>query len=382
MAKPEMLFPKPLGSSRRDLKERRLWMILIGHTFSGFALNTRLQPGATLISDAISTASPYEIVRLKMHYSEHMGSHPPTLSSHGQESAYRDDAEPEILPPAPGYGPGYGPGHDSGYTAPHSDFGPPAPVRRRPLWAAAPATYLLVGINCVVFLAMLARGANFWMPTGDQLINWGADNAGYILFAGQWWRIVTAMFLHVGIVHLATNMWCLWNLGLLAEPLMSSTGLFAVYILSGAAGNLLSTLYSSMHPLHDPSGALYFQTGAGASGAVFGIAGALIILLKSRRLPVPPDELKRIRKSVIYFAVLTLVIGFSVNFGGRYTGVYVDNSAHLGGFASGLLFAAPMVPRVGSSRSSFNLRLRAAIVCLVGLLVLFGFFVAKFSSQN
>ena len=53
---------------------------------------------------------------------------------------------------------------------------------------------------------------------------------------GEWWRIVTAMFVHVGILHLATNMWCLWNLGLLAEPLMGSFGLVAVYILTGAVG--------------------------------------------------------------------------------------------------------------------------------------------------
>src|SRR5581483_2362096 len=301
MAKPEMLFPKPLGSSRRDLKERQLWMILIGHTFSGFALNTRLQPGATLISDAISTASLWEIVRLKMHYSEHMGSHPPTLSSHGQESAPRDDAEPEILPPAPGYGPGYGPGHESGYTAPHSDFGPPAPVRPRPLCGAAPATYLLVGINCVVFLAMVARGISPMSPSVDQLMNWGANNAGNVLIIGEWWRIVTAMFLHVGILHLATNMWCLWNLGLLAEPLMGSWGLLAAYILTGAAGNLLSTLVNWVWPIHD-GGSIVFPAGAGASGAVFGIAGALIILLKSKQLPVPRDELKRLRRSVIYFA--------------------------------------------------------------------------------
>ena len=60
-------------------------------------------------------------------------------------------------------------------------------------------------------------------------------------YGGEWWRIVTAMFVHVGILHLATNMWCLWNLGLLAEPLMGSFGVMAVYILTGAAGNLLST---------------------------------------------------------------------------------------------------------------------------------------------
>ena len=92
----------------------------------------------------------------------------------------------------------------------------------------------------------------------------GRRQAGNVLIDGEWWRIVTAMFVHVGILHLATNMWCLWNLGLLAEPLMGSFGLFAVYILTGAAGNLLSTAYNWMFPIHDASGALYFQAGAGA----------------------------------------------------------------------------------------------------------------------
>ncbi len=107
---------------------------------------------------------------------------------------------------------------------------------------AAPATYLLVAINCLVFLAMVAHHVSAISPTADQLMDWGADNAGSVLIRGEWWRIVTAMFVHVGIIHLATNMWCLWNLGLLAEPLMGSAGVLAVYILTGAAGNLLSTL--------------------------------------------------------------------------------------------------------------------------------------------
>jgi rhomboid protease GluP len=269
----------------------------------------------------------------------------------------------------------------AGYGLPGA--GPPQPVRRRrPLWAAAPATYLLVGINCAVYLAMVLRGVSPWMPNVDQIMHWGADNAGNVLIYGEWWRIVTAMFVHVGIIHLATNMWCLWNLGLLAEPLMGSIGLFAVYILTGAAGDLVSIFSGWTHPLHDASGAIFFPAGAGASGAVFGIAGALIILLKSKRLPVPELELKRLRKSVIYFAVLNLVIGFSVNFGSGFTGIYVDNSAHLGGFATGLLFALPMVPRIGSPRPSFNLRLRTAIVGLTSLLVLFGFFLSRLSAQN
>jgi rhomboid protease GluP len=259
--------------------------------------------------------------------------------------------------------------------SPVSDSVPP-PRRRRSAWAAAPATHVLLGINCAVFLAMVARGASLWMPTLDQLMFWGADRPNNVLVNGEWWRIVTAMFVHVGILHLATNMWCLWNLGLLAEPLMGSFGLFAAYILTGAAGNLLSTLKNWMYPIHDASGAILFQAGAGASGAVFGIAGALIVLLRSKVLPVPPEEVRRLRKSVIYFAAINLVIGLSINFGSGFTGVEVDNSAHIGGFLCGLLFAAPMVPRIGSPRGEFQFKLRLTVALVVLLLVLFGFYIA------
>ncbi len=225
---------------------------------------------------------------------------------------------------------------------------------------------------------MLAHGISIGSPTVEQLMAWGANNAGAVLIGGEWWRIITAMFLHVGILHLATNMWCLWNLGLLAEPLMGSFGVIAVYILTGAAGNLLSTLVNWFWPIHY-EGNVFFPAGAGASGAVFGIAGALIILLKSNRLPVPRYELKRLRKSVIYFAAINLVIGFSI-WGGNlvvHSGLNIDNMAHLGGFSCGLLFAMPMVPRPGSSRSDFQFRLRLAVGMIVGLLVLFGFYLAQ-----
>jgi rhomboid protease GluP len=264
------------------------------------------------------------------------------------------------------------------------------------LWAYAPATYLLVAINCLVFLAMMARGISIWSPSPDQLLHFGADNAGSVLINGEWIRIVTAMFVHIGILHLATNMWCLWNLGLLAEPLMGSVGVLAVYILTGAAGNLLSTLYNwyrsypvwttyhaewvSQHTAGmalDPT--IIFPVGAGASGAVFGIAGALIVLLKSHLLPVPPQELHKLRRSVIYFAAINLAIGFTISLGvvAKHTGVQIDNSAHLGGVLCGLLFAAPMVPRIGSPRPLFARRLRISVGMVVGLLVLFGFFLAQ-----
>jgi rhomboid protease GluP len=222
---------------------------------------------------------------------------------------------------------------------------------------------------------MTSHGVSFFSPTTEQLMHWGADNAGNVLLGGEWARIVTAMFVHVGIIHLATNMWCLWNLGLLAEPLLGSLGVLAVYILTGAAGNLLSTFFNWVS-YHNLGG---FPTGAGASGAVFGIAGVLIVLLKSSRLPVPQRELSKLRKSVIYFAAINLVIGFSISFGAMamQSGQSVDNMAHLGGFSCGLLYAAPLVPRVGSPRALFLSHRRAATAMVVGILVLFGFYLAQ-----
>jgi rhomboid protease GluP len=245
-----------------------------------------------------------------------------------------------------------------------------------------------VGINVGVYIAMVLNGVSAVNPTTDQLMHWGANNAGSVLIGGDWeWiRVVTAMFVHGGFLHLATNMWCLWNLGLLAEPLMGSAGVLAVYILTGAAGNLLSigkgwySYHQSWEAYHAAGGmdfSAMFPAGVGASGAVFGIAGALIILLKSDKLPVPPIELKKLRRSVIYFAGLNFILGYSVNFGTRLTGISIDNWAHLGGFASGLLFAAPLIPRLGSPRQLFETRLRISVGMMVGVLVLFAFYLSK-----
>ncbi len=285
---------------------------------------------------------------------------------------------PEILPPAPVLnGHTHSEYRQSGYTV----VPPSAPPRPRRKWASAPATYTLLGINCAVYLVMVLSGVNPIKPNSESLLVWGADNAGAILYNHEWWRIVAAMFVHGGLLHLALNMWCLWNLGMLAEPLIGSIGVIAVYVLTGAAGDLLSTFVNwiKYHDLDGGASGLIGPVGVGASGAIFGIAGALIILLKSNRLPVPPLELKKLRRSVIYFAVINLVIGFSINAGSSALGgsVGVDNMAHLGGFASGLFFAAPMLPRIGTDRSTFNMRLRIAIGLVVGVLVLFGFYLAQ-----
>jgi rhomboid protease GluP len=275
---------------------------------------------------------------------------------------------PEILPP-----------EDRSYTGPFPNASPnggvdeygrdprfsPAPPRRTQgnRWATAPATYTLVGINCAVYVAMVFSGVSATNPSVQQLIGWGANFGGAVL-AGEWWRLLTAAFVHVGILHLATNMWCLWNLGLLGEPLLGPAGVVAVYVLTGTAGNLLST---AVHPQ---------VVGAGASGAVFGLAGVLILLLKTKFLPVAPEEVRRLRRSVIYFALLNFVIGGTSMF--LRTSIQIDNMAHLGGFLCGLALGGPLVPRIGSARSQYTVRSWAAYAGMAVLLVVFARGIAQF----
>ena len=128
---------------------------------------------------------------------------------------------------------------------------------------------------------------------------------------GQWWRLVTACFVHASILHIATNMWCLWNLGLFGEPLLGSWGLAWVYLLTGMTGILLSCGGERVYA-HD-------AIAVGASGAIFGIAGILIVLLSNRKLAMPWEELKSLRRQVILFAVINLALGIAPQFSAGLT---------------------------------------------------------------
>ncbi len=224
------------------------------------------------------------------------------------------------------------------------------PVRQR----SYPVTWALVGLNVGVFLTMVFTGVSAVSPNTDELIRWGAMSGVLILGSAEWWRLVTATFVHGGIIHLATNMYCLWNLGLLAEPLLGPGGLLAIYLLTGVAGNVLGL---AVHPR---------IPGVGASGAVFGIAGVLIVLLKSARLPVPEPELKSLRRSVIYFAVINLLIGGFT--WAAQTTIQIDNMAHLGGFLSGLALGVPLAPRVMTGRRRY-LRAQGIIFSVAAVLL-------------
>lgn len=247
--------------------------------------------------------------------------------------------------------------------------------------AQAPATYLLLGINILVYVWMVHRGVDRLTPTPEDLIRFGANNAEAVILYHQWWRVITAMFVHVGLLHLFTNMWCLWNLGVIGEPLLGFFGVCSVYLVTGVAGNLLSLAANVAQRQ-------YTDVGAGASGAVFGLAGILIVLFSNRELTfprpgfagIPLRELHAIRRSVISFAALNLLIGAStlvrpVMHGLGLDELRIDNMAHLGGFSSGLLLGLPLLPRMVSGRTRYLQRQRVTFAGAALLLLLFAAFV-------
>jgi membrane associated rhomboid family serine protease len=264
-------------------------------------------------------------------------------------------------------------------SAPAEAYSPEQARRRREYsdWdpRSAPGTYLLLAINCAVYLWMVTHGVGLGTPSDNALLHFGANETDLVLQHGQWYRLLTATFVHVGWLHLGTNMWCLWNLGMLGEPLIGPYGMVAVYMLTGIAGNLLS-MGSSVVLDHIYNAPEFLKIpGAGASGAVFGIAGILIVLLSNRRLPFPWEVLRSLRRRVIQFAGINLVIGIAVN--QLPAGIQIDNSAHIGGFLSGLALGVPLVPRMTAGRERYLSRQKVTFAAACFLLALFGYSIAN-----
>jgi membrane associated rhomboid family serine protease/Flp pilus assembly protein TadD len=192
----------------------------------------------------------------------------------------------------------------------------PAPWVRRE--ASITLTHVLFGANLAVFLAMVAasRSADF---NGQELVYWGA-NYGPFTLSGAWWRLLTYMFLHGGFLHIAMNMWCLWNIGTLCESLYGRWTYAAVYVITGVAGGVASLGWNP--------GVL----SVGASGALFGLTGALIASFYLGEFSLSGIHIKGTLTSLLFFA------GFSLFFGSVYPGI--DNACHMGGLISGLILGA------------------------------------------
>ncbi len=157
-------------------------------------------------------------------------------------------------------------------------------------------TATLIGICVVLFVLMVMSGANVFSPSIESLIKWGANARSLTVVGGEWWRIFTCMFEHIGVIHLLVNMISLYMIGTLLEPLIGKWRFLSAFIVTGIGGGIASIVWN-------PNVA-----SAGASGAIFGLFGLMVALLSTNLIE------RTIRNSILpnilTVVVINLVAGF------------------------------------------------------------------------
>jgi rhomboid protease GluP len=186
---------------------------------------------------------------------------------------------------------------------------------------------LLIAVNVTIFLLVYRGGSEV---SGKVLVDSGALVPSLVQ-GGEWWRLFTAIFLHASIPHILFNMTSLFAIGVLAERLYGSLKFLAIYLGSGLIGSLVSFGYAVV------SGTSLSDPHVGASGAIFGIAGALLTIRFQRSEVIP----QRVRAQISGWLIALVGINLAISF----VTPYVDNSAHIGGLIGGiaLSFVFPLV---------------------------------------
>jgi rhomboid protease GluP len=203
-------------------------------------------------------------------------------------------------------------------------------------------TYTIFGINILIFLLMgLAGGSH----NDSMLLGFGVKY-NPLIDQGEIWRLVTPIFLHIGPLHIFFNSYAIWIVGQQVEKLYGGARFTIIYILAGIGGVAGSYWY---HP-EVPS--------AGASGAIFGLFGALLVFGFKYRSTIPPMFQRAVGKGVLPVIVINLVIGRMIP--------QIDNSAHVAGLISGALLAL-VIPykKPGSSTPGIFKVLQMILVVVV-----------------
>ena len=199
----------------------------------------------------------------------------------------------------------------------------------------------LVAVNVAIFALMVLGGTSLTMPETEELVAWGA-NFGPFVAEGEYWRLLACAFLHVGLLHIVFNMVALRSLGIV-EGLYGNGAFLAIYLLSALGASIASTLWR-------PIG-----VSAGASGAIFGLIGALLAFYLRHRRSMAPEVFSRLLKSLLGVIGINVMIGFIVP--------QIDNAAHLGGLATGFASALLLDRDVGESpRMGTRRFVRAALI--------------------
>jgi rhomboid protease GluP len=241
------------------------------------------------------------------------------------------------------------PGSAAGAAAPQE----PRPARPPRLtgvrWREVPVTSALLLANILVAAAVVAVSGE----TADvgALVDFGA-NVKIATASGDWWRLVSSNFLHVGLLHLALNMYGLWVLGRLVEQFLGRTRMLVVYVIAGVCGAAASLLFGGP------------ATSAGASGAIFGLLGAAVAELGLHRRFYPRRWSSALLGNLVFLAVANVAIGFLYPM--------IDQSAHMGGLATGAALGALLSRKLRFADSRWMRGLVAALAVLSGGALAYG----------
>jgi rhomboid protease GluP len=207
----------------------------------------------------------------------------------------------------------------------------------------------IVVVNVAVFIAMQGAGVSWIVPTVADLVKWGG-NYGPRTLGGQPWRIVSSAFVHAGIIHLAMNMLALWSSGRVIERIFGSARLAVIYFCAAVTGGIASV---AVHPE---------TVSVGASGAVFGVYGALGAFILRQRGGIPGHVISRLGRIAGGFVVYNILYGFSQS--------AIDNAAHVGGLCGGVVagawLARPLVPDRPGAPMHVLAAFALALIALVG----------------
>jgi rhomboid protease GluP len=178
-------------------------------------------------------------------------------------------------------------------------------------------TPFLILVCVVVYADMVFSRVDPMWPTGPQLILWGANEGARVILRHEYWRLLTSVFVHGGLIHVALNMWSLLAIGPLVERLYGNAAFAVIYVAAGIGGALSSVAANPVPP------------SVGASGAICGVLGALVAFLLVHRRAIPSLVLKPLRANALGYVVFIAIMGRVVP--------NIDQAAHLGGLATGFV---------------------------------------------
>lgn len=202
-------------------------------------------------------------------------------------------------------------------------------------------TSIIVFINLMTFISMLIYGENYFLPSIETLLLWGA-NFRPLTLDGEYWRLLSSVFLHIGLFHFLMNMYALLFIGLLLEPILGKSRFLIAYLLSGIAGSVASVAWNPL------------IISAGASGAIFGMYGVFLALLSTNL--IDKSTRNQLLISIGVFVFYNILIGLGS------TGI--DNAAHMGGLMSGLLIGYSFYPSL--RKNSLKLKLISlSFLCVI-----------------